>query len=358
MEFAINFGINRTSLGQVSINLLKEIYKRGLEPAVFPIGEIDLTTHKRDDNFNAWLTNCVKKSQLSHKRDIPILKNWHISGSLESFSKDQLLFTYLETDRATETEINIINNQKVTFVCNEYLKKVLDDSGARNIVYCPLGYDSESFYNTKRKCYPDDRIVWGISGKFEQRKGHVKAIRTWIKKYGGSPNHVLHLSIYNSFLTPEQNTQILNQIFNGNKPFNVNILPATSTNKEYNDVLNTFDIAIDAAHNETWSLPSFQAVGMGKWGVLHNAAGISQWSTPENSVRFNSNGNMIPAADNMFFNSGGPFSQGSYFDWNEEDLISAMERAETLAKIPNYEGEKLREKFTWSKSLDIILQKV
>lgn len=356
MEFALNLGINRTSLGQVSINLLKEIYKRGYEPCVFNIGDIDLTTHKKDEDFNKWLTNCIQKSLSSHKRDIPIFKNWHLSGGLESFSKDQCLFTYLETDRATETELNVINNQKVTFVCNEYLQKLLTNQGAKNVVYCPLGYDSESFYNTRKKCYNDDRIVWGIAGKFEQRKGHLRAIRAWIKKYGRNSRHVLHLAITNNFLNADQNNHILNLIFEGKKPFNVNVLPIMATNKEYNDILNTFDIVIDAAHNETWSLPSFQAIGMGKWGVLHNAAGISQWSTHENSIQFNSNGKMIPAADNMFFNSSGPFSQGEYFDWNEEDLISAMERAETLAKTPNLEGEKLREQFTYSKSLDIILE--
>ena len=61
-NFALNLGINRTSLGQVSICLLKEIYKRELSPCIFPIGPIDLTTHKKDEDFNNWLTNCIQKS--------------------------------------------------------------------------------------------------------------------------------------------------------------------------------------------------------------------------------------------------------------------------------------------------------
>lgn len=358
MEFSLHLGINRTSLGQVSINLLKEIYKRGYEPCIFNIGDIDLTTHKKDEDFNKWLTNCIQKSLSSHKRDIPIFKNWHLSGGLESFSKDQCLFTYLETDRATETELNIINNQKVTFVCNRYLQKLLINQGAKNVVYCPLGYDSESFYNTKRKCYNDDRIVWGIAGKYEQRKGHLRAIRTWVKKYGGSSKHILHLSITNNFLNPDQNNQILNQIFEGRKPFNVNILPLTPTNLEYNNVLNTFGIVIDMSHNENFSLPSFQCVGMGKHAVLHNVCGIKQWATPENAILVEPNGEMIDAADGMFFNSGGPFSQGKYFNWSDDDFINGCEKAlERYNKNSfNEAGLKLQTDFTYSKSFDLILE--
>lgn len=357
-NFALNLGINRTSLGQVSICLLKEIYKRGLNPVVFPIGEIDLTTHKKDEDFNAWLISCVQKNVLTHDRNIPIFKNWHLSGGLESFSKNQYLFSYLETDLVTPTEINVIKNQEKIFVCNEYLKNLLEKSGAENVIYCPLGFDAESFYNTKKKCYPDDRIVWSILGKFEQRKGHLRAIRAWIKKYGNNKNHILHLSITNNFLNPDQNNQILNQIFEGQKPWNINILPITATNKEYNNVINAGDIVIDASHNENWSLPSFQSVCIGKQAVVHNVAGISQWSTPENTIQFETNGKMIDAADGMFFNKGGPFSQGQYFDWDEDSLIAAMERAEPLAKTFNSEGEKLKEKFSWSKSLDIILENI
>lgn len=357
-NFALNLGINRTSLGQVSICLLKEIYKRELSPCIFPIGNIDLSTHKKDEDFNKWLTDCIQKSCSSHDRNNIILKNWHLSGGLESFSKEQALFSYLETDRATETELNVIKNQKVVFVCNEYLKNLLNKQGADNVVYCPLGFDSESFYDIKKKCYNDDRIVFLISSKFEQRKGHTRAIRAWCKKFGNDKRFCLHVAITNSFLNPEQNNQILNQIFENKKPWNVNILPLTATNQEYNSVLNSCGIVIDMSHNENFSLPSFQCVAIGKHAVLHNVCGIKQWSSPENSILVEPNGEMIDAADGMFFNKGGPFSQGKYFNWNDEDFLVGCEKAvERFNKNPfNEAGTQLQHKFTYSKTLDIILK--
>ena len=357
-NFALNLGINRTSLGQVSISLLKEIYKRELSPCIFPIGPIDLTTHKKDEDFNNWLTNCIQKSYSNHNRNNIIFKNWHLSGGIESFSKDQCLFSYLETDRATETEINVIKNQKVVFVCNEYLKNLLNNQGADNVVYCPLGFDSESFYNIKKKCYNDNRITFLLAGKYEQRKGHSRVIKAWLKKYGNNRNYMLHLSINNGFLSPEQNNQILGQIFEGKQYSNVNILPLTNTNLEYNKVLNSCDIVIDMSHNENWSLPSFQCVGIGKYAVVHNVCGIKQWATPENSILVETNGEMIDAADGMFFNKGGPFSQGQYFNWNEDDFINGCDKAvERFITNPfNEAGTELSRKFTYSKSLDIILE--
>lgn len=359
-NFALNLGINRTSLGQVSICLLKEIYKRELSPCVFPIGPIDLTTHKKDEDFNNWLTNCIQKSYSNHNRNNIIFKNWHLSGGLESFSKEQALFTYLETNSATQTELNVIKNQKVVFVCNEYLKNLLNNQGADNVVYCPLGYDSESFYDIKKKCYNDNRIVFGIFGKFEQRKGHSRAIKAWLKKYGNNRNYMLHLSINNGFLSPEQNNQILVQIFEGKQYFNVNILPQTNTNLEYNKVINSCGIVIDMSHNENFSLPSFQGVGMGKHAIVHNVAGISQWATNENSILVETNGKMIDAADGMFFNKGGQFSQGLYFDWSEEDFLDGCEKVvNRFMKNPfNEAGVELQSKFTYSKSLDIILNNI
>jgi glycosyltransferase involved in cell wall biosynthesis len=355
MQLSLNIPINKTSLGQVSIALLKEAFKMKLEPNIFPIGEIDIGSHSKDDVFNDWLTFCVRKAYFHHKNDTPIFKNWHINGALERLANNQFLLTYLETDKVTDLERNILNSQNKVFVPNSYLKNVLENHGINNVISCPLGFDNYSFYKNNKKYYNDNRIVWGISGKWEKRKGHDRAIRAWIKKYKNNPNHILHLSIYNNFLNKEQNHQVLMNIFQGEKPWNVNVIPSMASNYEYNDYLNSLDIIIDASHNETFSLPSFQAICLGKWGVLHHAAGIKEWANNDNSILFKSNGKMIDVYDNIFFREDGKFSQGQYFDWDENDLISAMEMAEAKAKTPNPNGENLKNIFSYSKTIDTIL---
>jgi hypothetical protein len=66
----------------------------------------------------------------------------------------------------------------------------------------------------------------------------------------------------------------------------------------------------------------------------------------------------IPVYDNMFFRQGAETNQGNIFDWNEEEFISGLEQAEKRFKENpvNTEGLKLREQFTYKKTVDSILQ--
>ena len=97
MEFAVNVPLNTVSFGQVSTAILREIKKKGHSPAIFPIGNtVDLSSQKDDKEFIQWVTEGVNKSLTTHDRDTPIFKLWHINGSLESFSKNQTLFSFYD----------------------------------------------------------------------------------------------------------------------------------------------------------------------------------------------------------------------------------------------------------------------
>jgi hypothetical protein len=62
----------------------------------------------------------------------------------------------------------------------------------------------------------------------------------------------------------------------------------------------------------------------------------------------------------MFFQKGTDFNQGQIFDWDEDDFISACEEAikKTKSNPINEEGLKLQEEFTYSKTLDKLLELV
>ena len=50
------------------------------------------------------------------------------------------------------------------------------------------------------------------------------------------------------------------------------------------------------------------------------------------------------------------FNQGNIHTFNEIDLIEAMEKAESLCKIENKEGIKMKDKFTYKNTLERILE--
>ena len=143
MTPAFHLPLNHLSFGQVSINLLKEMYKQGDEPLLFTRGEADLSAFDLQPEFIEWLKDRVADSMRLHDRENRIVNLWHINGLLESVSLKNDAFTFHETNRLTETEINILRQQRVVFVSSKYTKTIFEKFGIENVIYCPIGLDRD-----------------------------------------------------------------------------------------------------------------------------------------------------------------------------------------------------------------------
>ena len=95
-ELIVKAPINSLSFGNVSVNLLKEIYKSGINVALFPIGDkIQLEAYdKIDKDFQDWIHSCIRNRFNLCKKDIPTLTQWHLNGSEHRISADQFLYTF------------------------------------------------------------------------------------------------------------------------------------------------------------------------------------------------------------------------------------------------------------------------
>lgn len=356
MKFALNLPINGVSFGQTSVLLLKEIYKRGLTPYLFPVGNaVDLSCYDNDDGFNQWLNECLTKAHTEHSRDVPVFKLWHLFDSLSSVSKTQFLLTFYELDSPTPLELNYAkNNDKVLF-SSLYTRDIFDSFGAKNTGYLPLGFDANSFYK-KDKVFFNNRITFNICGKFEKRKHHAKAIREWANVFGGKSEYSLQCSIYNPFFSEEQNNQIEAQILNGQKIPNITFLKFMQKNSVYNDYLNSADIVIGCSGGEGWGLPEFQSCALGKHAVILNCGGYKSWATDNNSVLINPNAK-IDATDNIFFKKELPYNKGNIFDFSPENYRAALHEAVrrySCNKL-NQAGLELQKDFSAEKFCDNVL---
>lgn len=357
-KFALNLPLNPVSFGQISTSLCREINRAGLKPALFPIGNIDLSTQKQDNELNNWIQSCANLSK-RHSRKNPIVKLWHLNGLMESFSENQIGVTFLETDSVSETESNIIKNQKTLFVTSNYTKRVMEECGLNNVKYLPLGFDHDNFFNTKKKYFNDDRIVISVVGKLEPlRKRHGKIISSLAKKYGNSREVVIHLLTYNVFLKPEDNQAMLGQILGGNKYFNIQAFPFLKTNAEYNDALNATNIIIGMSGGEGFDAPVYHSVGLGKHCVALKAHAYLDYLNDSNAVLINPS-SKIRAVDNMFFRDNPDWNTGNFFDWNEDDFISGVELAIQRYKTNpvNTNGLKLQER-TYKDTLNCLLNNI
>ncbi len=355
-KLAFNLPLNSTSLGQVSFGILRELYKRNLSINLFPIGNVDISSQKEDKDFFLWVQQSIISSYKEYNRNTPIFKLWHLNGSLESFSKKQVLLSFYEVDSPTPVEINIIKNNDRVLLSSKYAISAFTSLGINNIDYIPLAFDDTHFKKIIKRS--QNGIQFGLFGKLEpQRKRHLKTISLWAQKYGNNPNYTLNCALFNNFLDPNVQSQIINQALNGQRYFNINFLNYMQSNDMYNDLLNNIDIVLAMSGGEGWGLPEFQAVALGKHCVGLNAHAYKEWMNDKNAVLIQPN-SKIPCYDNIFFRQGAEFNQGNIFDWDEKDFLDALDKVEIRYKNNpiNEEGLQLQKNFTYSKMVDSIVE--
>jgi hypothetical protein len=357
MEFALNVPANQVSFGQVSIAILREIHKRGYEPAIFPIGQFDFTGQKLTQAFADWVNRGIHRGLTEYKRSTPIIKLWHIWEALSSYAEKQVLYAFHEVDAATPLEINVVRNQHKTIFSSKYSRAIFKAHSLFNVSNAPLGFDKENFSIKPKKFFSDGRVVFNLAGKLENRKHHLKTLKAWVKKYGNNPRYALQCSLFNSFLRPEDQQQMLAQALENKRYFNIEFLPFMSTNEEYNDYLNSANIILGMSGGEGFGLPEMQSIALGKHAVILDAHGYQEFATKENAVLVKPS-NKIEVYDNIFFQKGLPWNQGNIHDWREEDFIEGCEAAiERVKKNDvNEAGLELQNKFTYSGLVDSLLE--
>ena len=129
-------------------------------------------------------------------------------------------------------------------------------------------------------------------------------------------------------------------------------------NSEVNEFLNAIDVDLTGLSGaEGWNLPSFNATCLGKWSIVLNATSHKDWATKENSILIEPNGE-VDCADNVFFKKGSPFNQGTFYSWDEDQVLAAMEESEKKVGHTNTEGQKLADKLTYSNTVDVIMSRI
>ena len=355
-ELVVNVPINNLSFGNVSVNLLREMWKREMDISLFPIGNNpDLSTFdKLPQEFITWINQSIQHRFTGISRDIPTFKLWHLNGSESRITEKQYLFTFHETNSATSVESTIANLQNGTIFSSEFSKGIFESSGCSNATSVKLGFDED--FSKLDKQYYKDKIIFGISGKLEKRKHTAEIIKLWIKKYGENYDYRLHCLITNPFYSQEEMQFAIKDMVGDSSVGNVTFYLPQATNTLMNDWLNSIDIDLSGlSGGEGWNLGSFNSTCLGNWSIVLNHTSHKDWATEENSILVQPNG-MESAEDGKFFVKGDSFNQGNIFSFDDNDVIAAMEKAETLAKTENEKGIQMGKDLTYAKTLDSILE--
>lgn len=356
MSLVIKAPLGSQSFGQVSLNLLREIfsirddvcffaegqYKGGQELAAFDLSKSFL------DKLNA---AHARRFMFDPKKDTCI-RLWHINGAETRLCDREILYTYHETNTLTSLEKRILSFQDKVAVSSKYSQEVFAKHGVTAHIVNP-GFDPD--LKTIERNYFPNHVHFGIMGKFEKRKHTAKTIGLWAKRFGNNPKYKLTCAVFNSFLSQEQNNVALDQALDGRRYNNIFSLPYMPKNSMMNDFLCSLDIDLTGlSGGEGWNLPAFNATALGKWSVVLNATAHKDWATNENSILVEPSGE-ISVEDGVFFKNGLPFNQGNFFDYSEESFYSAIDLAVLRAKTQNSNGLLLREEKSYSKSATQLL---
>jgi hypothetical protein len=355
MRLLVNAPINALSFGNVSVNILRELHKKDIDLIFFPIGDkAELEAYDKIDlSFVKYLQSSTNSRYEKINKDIPTLKLWHIFGSETRYSKNQSLFTFHEVSEVTSVEKNLLNLQDRIFVSSNYTKNIFELNGVENVTYVPLGFDSD--FHITNKIYLEDKIHFGLLGKFESRKNTARIIKTWLKLFGNNSKYQLSCAITNPFLDKAKFQNELLKTLEGKQYNNLNFVPYMQTNSEVNDFLNSIDIDLGGLSGaEGWNLPSFNATALGKWSVVMNATAHKDWATSDNSILIEPS-SLKDCYDDVFFKKGQAFNQGQFFNISDEEMENAILKSVSYAKKPNPEGLKLQKEFTYEKTVETIL---
>ena len=355
MRLLVNAPINGLSFGNVSVNILRELFKKNIDLVFFPIGdkaEMD-AYDKIDPDFVKYLQAATNDRYSKISKDIPSLKLWHIFGSETRYSKNQSFFTFHEVSEVTNLEKNLLKLQDNIFVSSNYTKNIFNLNGLDNVTHVPLGFDND--FQITNKTYLQDKIHFGILGKFENRKNTARIIKSWLKLFGNKSEYQLSCAITNPFLDKARFQNELLKVLEGKQYNNLNFVPYMQTNSEVNDYLNSIDIDLGGLSGaEGWNLPSFNATALGKWSVVINATAHKDWATKDNSILIEPS-SLKDCYDDVFFKKGQSFNQGQFFDISDQEMDDAILKSLSYAKTPNPEGLKLQKQFTYEKTVETIL---
>ena len=364
-RLVLPIALNRLSIGQVSFNILRELYRRKIQCVLFPIGNVDLSAYKVDPTFGAWISHSVNTRYTKLDRKLPSLRIWHINQSESKLTDRQFLFTFHETDSPTNEEVNLVNQQEHTFFSSSWSVDNFATYGANNVSFVPLGLDSD-FEVIPHRLVSEDITHWILVGKWEKRKNSELIVKTWIKHYANNPAHQLTLCVDNPFYQKQTCGFDMNDVYcsafqsrdwQKSKPFNVNVLPPIKTNVEMNQLYNSADIDLSGfSRAEGVGIPSFTVTALGKWSIVTNCTGHKDWATEENAILVEPN-QTEQCYDGVFFNQGQTFSQGNNYLFTEDQLFQAMKKALSKAKTPNPMGRKLSN-ITYQHTVDEILKKI
>ena len=108
MKILVEAALNSLSFGNVSYNIIRELFDKGHDIGIFPIGDrVDLSSFSVGEDLAKKIDTSIQNRFDYLSSDIPCLKIWHLNGSENRKNPNQYLYTFYECSEPTDVEKKI-----------------------------------------------------------------------------------------------------------------------------------------------------------------------------------------------------------------------------------------------------------
>lgn len=357
MNINLTSPVNNLGYGYTGYYILKHLIKKGCNPALFPIGGIEV-----DSEEAAEYVKQGKKQAQYFDPKAPSVRIYHQFALDQHVGKGEHVgFPIFELNRFSKLERHHIEAQDRLFVCSEWAKQiVLDKTTQKNVDVIPLGVDQDLIENSVPSIYQRDtrtECVFLNIGKWEVRKGHLELINAFDEAFDVLDKVELWMVSENVFYTKEENAN-WNSFYTNSKmgkAGKVRILSRMKTHTEILGLMKSCDVGVWPAKAEGWNLELLEMMAIGKPVIATNYSGHTEFCDKGNSF-------LIPIEElenaydkKWFFNQGEWASlRGKPYKYLVDTLRTTYKSKLYLEK--NYEGIMTGRKFSWNNTVERMIK--
>lgn len=354
MKINIMTAIGYTGYGVAGVNFVRELNEiEGLEPALFPIGQINAET--QEDS-----AACFKSfgRQDHFDPNAPCLKIWHQFDLGARIGKGKFFaYPFFELTELTEKEKHHLNQVDEIIVSCEWAKEVLENNKITtpiNIV--PLGVNTTIFDHTlKSSLKTKDKYIFMNIGKWEVRKGHDLLVHLFNNAFTETDDVELWIAASSSeaAFTLEEMEKWHTLYMESKLKDKIKIFPRLNTQQEIAQLMSYADCGIFASRAEGWNLELLEMMAMGKPVITTNYSAHTAFCNNKNSFLVDIT-ELETANDNKYFRN---FGQWAKIGKKEQDsFIDLMKQAYSKKINENKEGIETAKKLSWKNATKTLVK--
>lgn len=336
---------NSLSYGIVSKNIIKELHRRGVDIALFPIGQLQVESQEE-----AIVLQEIINNQGNFYYHAPSLRIFHQFSMAEHVGKLKIGYPIFELDTFTEREIRHVSYLDYVFVTSKWAKEIVVQNckiPENLVVIVNLGVDRNIFYPPTKE--NDGPYRFYVAGKWEHRKNQILAAEAFLKAFPNKSDDVeLWMMCHNPFLKPEDAKVWEQQVAHPK----IKLIPPVPTHAEVGNIIRKIDCGVFVSHAEGWDFPCMEVLSTGGQVIVSDYSAHTEYCTKENSYLINID-KLEPAFDGIWFHG-----QGNWASIDEpqfDQLVEYMRAVYKKGRVVNQAGIETAKKFSWKNTVDKML---